>query len=186
MSKDKNDQHTTDLFDNSPMILNLGAIKSALKIGKSGEVNKVEFTITGATNVNDTAMLKTPVWAVAAGEWVCRVCNENFDEVQRIVYQIAAESESNPEDVDKGLESTGLLSVKIGNADVTAVFSCDTVMSDIMRLSETRIVSMIVRWLLSLCEGDTHKAIFYVNEGYMRIVAEQEPAPEPVKFSVVR
>jgi hypothetical protein len=177
MAKDKNDSGTSDLFGNEPMISALSAVSSKLKKSDT-DANTVEFTLKGVTNVNDTAMLKTPVWAVAVGEWLCRICNDDFHKAQHevMLQELTPEQQEREQSGGKGLDSTGLLSVKLKGAEVEAVFVCQSVMSDIMRLSDERISSMVARWLVSLCNGDATDAIAYVNDGYMRIANEQESA----------
>ena len=181
MPKDRNDNQTTDLFNSEPFIMGLGAVSSKLK-GKDLD-NTIEFVIKGTTNVNDTAMLKTPVWCVAVAEWLCRICEEDVNEAHRAL--VRNEGINDDSTGNKGLDSTGLVSVKLKSAEIEAVFSCNTVMEDIMRLSNQRVSGMVARWLLALCNGDLYDAKQFVNDGYLRIIAEQYPVIE-TRFRLVK
>lgn len=172
--KDPNDSGTDDIFGNEPMITALGGVSEKLKENKELP-NTIEIIIKGVTNISDTAMMKTPVWALAVGEWLCRICNDDFIVAERAVKTQAPALDDDNAESRAGLDSTGLSSVKISGAEVIAVFACDTVMSDLMRLGDERIKSMIARWLVALCCGDIDDAMVYLRDGYLRIANECEP-----------
>ena len=172
--KDPLDSGTADIFGNEPMITALGGVSQKLKENKELP-NTIEIIIKGITNIPDTAMMKTPIWALAVAEWLCRICDDDFNIAERAVKQQAPALDDDNADSTTGLDSTGLTSVKISGAEVIAVFACDTVMSDLMRLGDERIKSMIARWLVALCCGDADDAIVYLRDGYMRIANEEHP-----------
>jgi len=188
--KDKRDVSTQDLFDNTPMICNIAATSIKLKIRTNGERNTIEFKITGSTNIHDVALFKSTHWAVAVGEWLCRVCGDDANKAHRVitrVFDALGESMLDGSDCDgKGLYDTGLGMVDSKGGEVSGTFTCTTALTDTMRMTDGHIENMLARWLLSICNDDDNDASAYLNDGYMRIVAEQEPAPEAVKFSVVR
>jgi len=172
--KDPNDSGTNDIFGDEPMITALGGVSCKLKISKE-KSNRIEITIKGVTNISDTAMMKTPVWALAVAEWLIRICEEDFIVAERAVKQQAPTLSDDNAESTAGLDSTGLTSVKISGAEVIAVFACDTVMSDLMRLGDERIKSMVARWLVALCLGDVDDALVYLRDSYLRIVNEDQP-----------
>jgi len=172
--KDPNDSGTNDIFVNEPMITALGGVSCKLKESKE-EANRVEITIKGVTNITDTAMMKTPVWCLAVAEWLIRICDEDFNSSERAVKNQAPRLDDDNAASTAGLYSTGLTSVKISGAEVIAVFACDTVMSDLMRLGDERIKSMVARWLVALCLGDVDDALVYLSDSYLRIMNEDQP-----------
>ena len=188
MATDRNDTQTMDLFNNEPMIGNLAAISTKLKIRNSIESNTIEFKVTGVTNIHDTALFRPNHWAVAVGEWLCRVCGDDSSKAHRVIVRVFdAIGESTLDDLDgKGLYDTGLGMVDSKGGGVSGTFTCTTSLTDAMRMTDGHIENMLARWLLSICNDDIQDAGAYLNDGYMRIVAEQEPAPEPVKFRVIR
>jgi len=188
MSKDKNDVNTIDLFNGEPMIGNLAAISTKLKISKTADRNTIEFKLTGITNIHDTALFRPTHWAVAVGEWLCRVCGDDANKAHRVITRVFdALEESTLEDLDgKGLYDTGLGTVDSKGGEVSGTFTCATALTDTMRMTDGHIENMLARWLLSICNDDDNDALAYLNDGYMRIAVEQEPALEAVKFTVVR
>jgi hypothetical protein len=172
--KDPNDSSTDDIFGKEPMITALGGVSCKLKESKE-KANRIEITIKGVTNITDTAMMKTPVWSLAVAEWLIRICEEDFNAAERVVKKQAPQLDDDNAESKAALDSTGLTSVKIIGADVIAVFACDTAMSDLMRLSDAHIKSMVARWLVALCCGDVDDALVYLRDGYLRLANEEQP-----------
>jgi hypothetical protein len=189
MATNKNDMQTTDILNSEPMIANLASISTKLKISKTAERNTIEFKLTGITNIHDTALFRPVHWAVAVGEWLCRVCGDDPNNAHRALVRVHESiGESTLDDAEgKGLYDTGLGVVDSKGGEVSGTFTCSTGLTDAMRMTDGHIENILARWLLSICNDYIYDAGAYLNDGYMRVVAEQEPAPEvSVKFRVTK